>query len=75
MIQYYQFLKVVFSSRTVDEKVYIGNKPLRKHMPKYIEPMSNINNITCGCETCINAMLLQSDLNKWGLSQVDKLGK
>ena len=34
-------------------------------MPKYIKPTSNINNITCGCETCISAILIQSDISKW----------
>ena len=37
--------------------------------------MSNRNNITRGCETCMSAMLLQSDLNKWRLSQLAKLDK
>ena len=44
-------------------------------MPKYIELMSNINIIICVCETCISAMLLQSDFNKWSLSQLAKLDK
>ena len=44
-------------------------------MPKYIKPISSRNNITCGCETCISAMLLQSDLNKWRLLQLAKLDK
>ena len=37
--------------------------------------MSNINKITCGCENFIGAMLLQSDVNKWRLSQVAILDK
>ena len=37
--------------------------------------MSNINNIICVCETCISAMLLQSDINKWRLSKLYKLDK
>ena len=37
--------------------------------------MSNRNNITCGYETCISSMLLQSDLNKWRLPQLTKLDK
>ena len=37
--------------------------------------MSKINNITCRCKTCISAMLFQSDLNKWRLSQFSKLDK
>ena len=44
-------------------------------MPKYIKPMSNRNNITSGCKTCISAMLLQSNLNNWRLSQLAKLDK
>ena len=60
-------------AKTVDGKVCIGYKYLRKFIPKYIKPMSNINNITCGCETCISAMLLQSDINKWSLSKLAKL--
>ena len=35
--------------------------------------MSNINNITREYEICISSMLLQSYLNKWGLSQFSKL--
>ena len=35
--------------------------------------MININNIACRCETCISAMLLQSDLNIWRLPQFSKL--
>ena len=45
-------------ARTVDGKVYFGDTSLTKYMPKYIEPMSNINKITCVCKTCISAMLL-----------------
>ena len=48
---------------------------LRNHMQKYIKPISNINNITCGCETCISAMLHQSYFNKWKLSKSAKLDK
>ena len=44
-------------------------------MPNNIKPMINIKNITCGCETCISAMLLQSDHNKWRISQLSKLDK
>ena len=44
-------------------------------MPNYIKLTSNINEITCGCETCISAMLLQLDLNKWRWSQQAKLDK
>ena len=42
-------------------------------MPKCIEPMSNKNNITCGCKTCIISLLLQLDINKWRISQISKL--
>ena len=35
---------------TVDGKLCIGDTPLRKYMPKNIKPMSDRNNITCGCE-------------------------
>ena len=37
--------------------------------------MSNINNITCGCEKCISAMLLQYDLNKLRLRQSETFEK
>ena len=37
--------------------------------------MGNRNKITRGCKTCISVMLLQSDLNKWRMSQLDKLDK
>ena len=33
--------------------------------------MRNRNEITRGCETCISYMLLQSDLNKWWLPQLE----
>ena len=39
------------------------------------KPRINRNNITCGCETCISSMLLQSDINKWRISQLAKLDK
>ena len=51
-------------ARTVDGKKCTGYKSFRKYMPKYIKLTSNRNNITCGYETCIGAMLLQSDFNK-----------
>ena len=35
--------------------------------------MRNINNTTHGYKTFISAMLLQSDLNKWIISQLFKL--
>ena len=37
--------------------------------------MSNRNKITCECENFISYMLLQPDINKWGISQVKKLDK
>ena len=66
---------VFFGSRTVDDKVCAGDMSFRKYMQKYIIPMSNINNITCGWKKCISAMLLQPYLNKWRLSQLAKLDK
>ena len=45
-------------ARTVDGHIFIGDMSLRKCMQKYIKPMSNINNITRGYETCISAMSL-----------------
>ena len=44
-------------------------------MPKYNKPMSNRNNITPGCKTCLSSLLLQSYINKWRILQVDKLDK
>ena len=64
-----------FGARAVDRKVCIGGTYLRNYMPKYIKPMINRNNITCGCETCIIAMLIQSDINKCRLSQLAKIDK
>ena len=64
-----------FGARTVDGKVCIGDTSFRKYMPIYINPTSNRNKIICGCETCISAMLLQSDINEWRLSKWDKLDK
>ena len=51
-------------TRTVDSKVYIGDMSIRNYIQKFIKPMSNRNEITCGCKTCTSAMILQSDLNK-----------
>ena len=76
MIWNYQFTKGdCFGAITVDGKVCIGYTSLRKYTPKYIKQTSNRNNITCGWEKCISAMLLQSDLNKWSLLQLAKLDK
>ena len=44
-------------------------------MLKYIRPTNNKNNNTCGYTTCISAMLSQSDLNKWIISQLSKPDK
>ena len=60
-------------ARSVDGKVCIEDTSIRKYMPKYNKPINIINKITCWCETCISAMLLQSDLNKWRLLQLAKL--
>ena len=62
-------------ARTIDGNVCIGDASLRKYIKKYIKPMISRNNITCECETCIMAMLLQSDINKWRISQLWKLDK
>ena len=64
-----------FRGTNVDGKVCIEDTSLREYMPKYIQPMRNRNNITCGSRTCISAMLLHSDLNKWRLSQLTKIDK
>ena len=45
---------------------------LKKYMPKYIKPISNRNKITCGCETCISAILLQCDFNKTVVNTIGK---
>ena len=58
-----------------DGKVFIWYTSLIKYMTKHIKPMSNRNNITSGCETCIIAMLLQYCFNKWWLTQLEELDK
>ena len=75
MIWYYQFSMEVSCARTVKGKVCILYKSLMKYIPKFINLVSNINNITWGCKTCISEILLQSYLNKWWLSQLAKLDK
>ena len=66
----------VFSSvRTIDGNICIGNMSLRKYMQKSIKPISDRNKITRVYKTCISAMLIQSDLNKWRISQLAKLDK
>ena len=64
-----------FGAKTIDGNICIGDKSLRKYMKKYIKPTRNIKNITCGCKTFISAVLLQSDINKWRISQLAKLDK
>ena len=74
MTRYYRFLRVLFfGARTVDGTLCIVDMSLRKYMPKYIKPISNRNKIICGHKICISDMLLQSYLNKWRISKVDKL--
>ena len=68
-------LGVFWGARTVDGNLCIGDTSLRKYMQKYIKPMSNRKKITCGCKTCISAMLPQSYINKWRLSKLAKLDK
>ena len=65
----------MFDTIPNDEKLCIGDTSLRNNTPIYIKPMSNINNITCGCKTTISAILLQPDINKSRLSQFSKLDK
>ena len=60
---------------TVHGNIFIGDTSFRKYMPIYIYPTRKRNNITCGCETCISAMLLQPDLNKWRISKLSKPDK
>ena len=62
-----------FGARTADGKLYIEDKYLRKYTPNNINPTSKRDNITCGYKTCISAMLLQSYINKWRLSQLSKI--
>ena len=42
-------------------------------MPGYIKPMSNRYKIAYGWKTCISAILLQLDINKWRISKLEKL--
>ena len=62
-------------ARTIDGNFFIRDTSLKNHMPKYIKTMSKRNKITCVYNTCIIAMLLQLDLNKWRISQLAKLDK
>ena len=63
------FSRCFFGARNEDGRLFIGDKSLRVYIPKHISPMSNRDKITCGCETYISAMLLQSDFDKWQLKQ------
>ena len=58
---------------TVDGNICIGDTSLSNYMPEYVKPVNNRNKTTCECKTCISAILLQSDLNKWIISQLAKL--
>ena len=62
-----------YGARNKYGKVCIWYMSLRNYTPKHIKPTSKINNIKCGWETCISAMLLQYVLNKLGLTQSEKL--
>ena len=64
-----------FGARTVHGRLFIGDTSLSKYIPKYIKPLSYRNNITCGFKTCKSDILPKSDLNKWMISQVEKLDK
>ena len=50
-----------------DGNLCIGYTYIIKYNAKHIKQTINVNNITCGFETCISSMSLQSDLNKWRL--------
>ena len=51
-------LKGFFSEIIVDGQVCIRDTSLGKYMPKYTKLIIHRNKITCGCKTCIIAMLL-----------------
>ena len=53
-----------YDIRYDEDRVFIGDTSLRKYTPR------NRNNITCVCEACISAMLLQYYLNEWGLREL-----
>ena len=57
-------VKIIHSWDQFMANVRIGDTSLIKYITKHIKPMTNINNIMCGCETYISAVLLQSDFNK-----------
>ena len=62
-----------YGDRNEYDRVCIGYMSLRKYMPKHIKLKSNTDKTIFVCETCISAMLLQSGLNKWRLSQLSEL--
>ena len=49
--------------------VCIHNTLLRNYMTKHINQISNRDNITCWCKTCISFMVILSNLNKYGVIQ------
>ena len=53
------FPKICFGARTVDGKLCTGDTSIRNYTIKHIKTMSKRNNITCGCEKCTIAMLIQ----------------
>ena len=55
----------------------MGNYLLDTHLLESIRQkiMSNINNLTCVCENCTSAMLLQYYLNKFRSTQLAKLDR
>ena len=59
----------------MDGKVLIGDNSLMGVHDKIYKTNDQQKKTTCGCKTFISAMLLQSDLNKWRLSQLVKLDK
>ena len=49
MISYYHFSKEgLFGEINYVGKLFIIDISIMKYMKKYIKPLSNINNITCG---------------------------
>ena len=65
----------LYGAHDNEGEICIGDKPIQKHLPKYVEPIINRNKIKCGCETCISSMLLQYKYNKWKLIQIYKFEK
>ena len=54
--------------RASDEggRLYIGSNLLTKYIPKHINPTTNRDKTSCGCEACISAMFLQYDSKNGG---------